>query len=89
MQFDEMGNVKSCEGTPHLMLADSFKRKNADGKRVEIEGEARTAALNAIRENPSLNLIAEDPEAAAILKKFSSKVDELKTQKVGEVVTDL
>ena len=34
-------------------------------------------------------MIAEDPEAAAILKKFSSKVDELKTQKVGEVVTDL
>ena len=27
VEFDEMGNVKSCEGTPHLMLADSFKRK--------------------------------------------------------------
>ena len=89
VEFDEMGNVKSCEGTPHLMLADSFKRKNADGKRVEIQGEARTVALNAIKENPSLNLIAEDPEAAALLKKFSSKVDELKTQTVGEVMTDL
>ena len=89
VEFDDMGNVKSCEGTPHLMLADSFKRKNADGKRVEIQGEARTVALNAIRENPSLNLISEDPEAAAILKKFSLKVDELKTRKVGEVVADL
>ena len=89
VEFDEMGNVKSCEGTPHLMLADSFKRKNADGDRVEIEGEARTVALKAVKDNPSLNVISDDPDAAELLKSFSSKVDELKSQKVGEVLTDL
>jgi 5'-nucleotidase len=89
VEFDEMGNVKSCEGTPHLMLADSFKRKNADGDRVEIEGEARMVALKAVRDNPSLDLIFDDPDAAKLLKSFSSKVDELKSQKVGEVLTDL
>ena len=89
VEFDEMGNVKSCKGRPHLMLADSFKRKNADGDRVEIEGEARMVALKAVRDNPSLNLISDDPDAAILLKSFSSKVDELKSQKVGEVLTDL
>ena len=89
VEFDEMGNVQSCEGTPHLMLADSFKRKNADGDRVEIEGEARIVALKAVRDNSSLNLISDDPDAAELLKSFSSKVDELKSQKVGEVLTDL
>ena len=89
VEFDEIGNVKSCEGTPHLMLADSFKRKNADGDRVEIEGEARTVALKAVKDNPSLNVISDDPDAAELLKSFSSKVDELKSQKVGEVLTDL
>ncbi|MDA9246222.1 NAD nucleotidase [Rhodobacteraceae bacterium] len=89
VEFDEMGNVKSCVGTPHLMLADSFKRKNADGDRVEIEGEARTVALKAVKDNPSLNVISDDPDAAELLKSFSSKVDELKSQKVGEVLTDL
>ena len=89
VEFDEMGNVQSCEGTPHLMLADSFKRKNADGDRVEIEGEARMVALKAVRDNSSLNLISDDPDAAELLKSFSSKVDELKSQKVGEVLTDL
>jgi 5'-nucleotidase len=89
VEFDEMGNIKSCEGTPHLMLADSFKRKNADGDRVEIEGEARTVALKAVKDNPSLNVISDDPDAAELLKSFSSKVDELKSQKVGEVLTDL
>ena len=89
VDFDENGNVKSCKGTPHLMLANSFKRKNADGDRVEIEGEARQAVLQAIADNPSLNLISDDPNATALLKVFSSKVDELKSQKVGEVSTDL
>ena len=89
VEFDEEGNVKSCEGTPHLMLANSFKRKNADGDRVEIEGEARQAVLQAIEDNPSLTLTSDDPNAAALLKGFSSKVDELKSQKVGEVLTDL
>ena len=89
VEFDEIGNVKSCEGTPHLMLADSFKRKNADGDRVEIEGEARTVALKAVKDNPSLNVISDDPDAAELLKSFSSKVDELKSQNVGEVLTNL
>jgi len=89
IDFDENGNVKSCRGTPHLMLANSFKRKNADGDRVEIEGEARQAVLKAIADNPSLNLTSDDPDATALLKVFSSKVDELKSQKVGEVSTDL
>lgn len=89
VEFDESGNVKSCEGTPHLMLADSFKRKNADGERVEIEGEARMVALKAINDNASLNLISDDPKATEILKGFSAKVDELKSQKIGEVLTDL
>ena len=89
IDFDVNGNVKSCRGTPHLMLANSFKRKNADGDRVEIEGEARQAVLQAIADNPSLNLTSDDPDATALLKVFSSKVDELKSQKVGEVSTDL
>ena len=89
VEFDESGNVKSCKGTPHLMLADSFKRKNADGDRVEIEGEARMIALRAINDNATLNLISDDPQATEILKSFSAKVDELKSQKVGEVLTDL
>ena len=89
VEFDESGNVKSCEGTPHLMIADSFKRKNADGERVEIEGDARMVALKAINDNASLNLISDDPKATEILKGFSAKVDELKSQKIGEVLTDL
>ena len=39
VSFDDDGNVTSCSGTPHLLLADSFKRKNAERKRVELTGK--------------------------------------------------
>ena len=32
ISFNEKGEVQSCRGVPHVMLADSFKRKNADGR---------------------------------------------------------
>ena len=35
VSFDKNGNVTGCDGTPHMMLADSFKRNNSEGKRVE------------------------------------------------------
>ena len=43
ISFNDAGEVQSSKGIPHVMLADSFKRKNADGDRVEIEGVARDA----------------------------------------------
>ena len=59
-----------------MMLGDSFKRKNADGDRVEIEGTERQAVLDAINADPKLHLVEGDTDAEALLAGFSSKVDE-------------
>jgi len=83
VDFDASGRVTGCSGTPHMMLADSFKRRNADGDRVELEGDARTAAKRAVAAHPNLTLMAEDVEAAALLAGFSEKVDVLKNTIVG------
>ena len=45
--------------------------------------------MQAIEENPSLNLVSVDENASELLTGFSSKVDDLKSQKVGQVVSDL
>jgi 5'-nucleotidase len=87
--FDDNGNIDSCKGTPHMMLADSFKRKNSEGKRVEIEGDERVETLTFIKNHKSLNLIKDDKAASSLLKTFSEKVDSLKSQKVGNVMSDL
>ena len=49
VQFDELGNVKECSGTPHMMLADSFKRKNSEGDRVELVGNFRKDVILAVQ----------------------------------------
>ena len=89
IEFTNDGVVKTCKGLPHMMLGDSFKRKNADGNRVEIEGVERQKVLDAISADPKLHLIEGDSDAVALLAKFSSKVDKLKAAKIGSVSEDL
>ncbi len=89
VDFSNDGVVETCDGLPHMMLGDSFKRKNADGDRVEIEGTERQAVLDAINADPKLHLVEGDTDAEALLAGFSSKVDELKAAKIGNISEDL
>ena len=67
------------------MLADSFKRKNADGDRVEVEGAARDAIYAQIEADPKLSIVKEDADAAALLASFNVKVEEMRSVKVGRL----
>ncbi len=89
ISFDDAGEVQSCKGFPHVMLADSFKRKNADGDRVEIEGASRKAVYAQIKADPKLSIVEEDADAAALLGSFNVKVEEMRSVKVGNVVENL
>ena len=89
VEFDGNGAVVDCKGTPHMPLADSFKRKNADGDRVELEGADREAVLAAVRAHPNLSITAGDAQVAATLAGFSGRVDELKATVIGQVSSDL
>ncbi|MGB2027309.1 MAG: NAD nucleotidase [Candidatus Puniceispirillaceae bacterium] len=89
LSFNDAGEILSCEGVPHMMLADSFKRKNADGDRVEVEGAARDAIYAAIKADPKLSIVTEDEDAAALLDSFNVKVEEMRAVKVGKVAENL
>ena len=89
ISFNDQGEVTSCQGTPHMMLADSFKRKNADGDRVEIEGAERDAVYAQIKADPKLSIIEGDAKAAALLDTFDTKVEEMRSIKVGTVNENL
>ena len=89
ISFNEDGEVQSCKGIPHLMLADSFKRKNSDGDRVEIEGVERDAVYSQISADPKLSIVEEDASAATLLESFNIKVEEMLSIKVGEVKENL
>lgn len=81
--------VTACKGTPHMPLADSFKRKNADGDRVELEGDTRTAVVEAVTANALLSIVNEDESMKNVVSTYSAEVDNLKTQKIAEASENL
>jgi 5'-nucleotidase len=89
VSFNDAGDVVRCKGVPHMMLADSFKRENAGGDRVEVDGGMRDAIYAAIKSDPKLSIVKEDAAAAEVLEIFNAKVEESRTVKVGEVTEDL
>ena len=89
ISFDEAGRVTDCKGTPHMVLTDSFKRKNADGDRMPVTGDARAAILAAIETHPNLSLVEEDETAAALLAEYAGQVDGLKAQIIGHITEPL
>ncbi|MEL0034387.1 MAG: NAD nucleotidase [Paracoccaceae bacterium] len=89
ISFNDAGDVESCSGLPHVMVADSFKRKNDEGDRVEIEGADRDAVYAQINADPKLSIVEEDEQAASVLASFNEKVEEMQTMKVGVVTENL
>ena len=83
LNFDDKGAVTDCSGTPHMVVADTFKRKDASGDRVEVEGEARTAILDDIASNPNIAIIIENADATNRLASFSGQIDALKQEIIG------
>ena len=89
ISFNDAGDVESCSGLPHVMVADSFKRKNDEGDRVEIEGADRDAVYAQINADPKLSIVEEDAQAASVLASFNEKVEEMQSMKVGVVTENL
>lgn len=90
--FDKDGVVTRCEGTPYLLVGDSFKRKKkvaGKSKKVELQGDEREAVLNAIKADKQLQIVAEDAPTKAKLDEFSGQVDELKKAKIGTAKDEL
>ncbi|BEU04544.1 NAD 5'-nucleotidase [Agarivorans sp. OAG1] len=87
--FDGNGKLESCAGTPHLLLADSFMRKDTNGDRVELTGATRTAVTDAVAANPNLSIVTADANAADLLAIYAEEVDVLKQSVVGDVAQNL
>ena len=87
--FDAQGKVIACGGTPYLVIGDSFKRKNGQRKRVELEGAQRDAVLAEIGANASVLVVAPDTATEAILAGFRTRVQQMAAVPIGEATTTL
>ncbi len=90
VSWDGSGNVTSCDGTPHLLLNDTFERELVEDEgRVELEGDLRDAVLADIAAIDELSIVTPDAAAQEILDGFSGQVDELTLEVIGTVTEDL
>ena len=84
VSFNQAGQVVGCDGTPHLLLGDSFKRTPQGGNsRVELEGAARQAVYDAIDAAAELSIVEPDPVSQAIVEDYAVEVEVLKQTIVG------
>ena len=80
--FDRQGNVVSCDGTPHMIIA----ALDPDG---EASPEQRAQAEALIAAAPELSLVEADPAAQAELDVFAEEVEVLKQTVVATASEDL
>ncbi|MEZ5537397.1 MAG: NAD nucleotidase [Thiolinea sp.] len=89
VSFDADGKVESCSGTPHLLLADSFQRRNVDGDRVELEGTERAAVIADVEATAELSVVTPDAATESLLAGYTDQVDQLSAAKIGTAADDL
>jgi 5'-nucleotidase len=87
--FDDQGHATAAQGKPVLVLADTFKRKNEAGKKVELAGAPREELLALIKANPMTEVVASDSASTTFLGPFSEGVDAMRNDVIGTAVETL
>ncbi|WP_223671161.1 NAD nucleotidase [Kangiella shandongensis] len=82
--FDGDGNIKSCDGTPHLLIGDSLVQND-----VELEGTERQQVIDIIDATPQISIVEPDLAATQTLENFASQVDSLTQQVIGAAAENL
>lgn len=75
--------LESCAGTPHLILGDTFTRKNDDGEDYTLEDDEFTAVQALVNADAQLDIVSDDEEVAAIITDYAEEVDALGETVIG------
>lgn len=87
--FDGEGRVTRAEGRPVLVLGDGFRRKDAGGAKVEVQGADRESLLAFINGNPEAAVVRPDAGAGKFLGPFAQGVEAMRAEVIGEAVQPL
>lgn len=89
LTFDASGRVTSAKGADPLVLADTFKRKDAEGAKVELAGDQRSKLLALLKKNPAAEVINPDAAAAEFLAPYTEGLDALQNEILGSASAPL
>lgn len=89
VQFNSEGEVVACDGTPHLLLGDTFERDDANGDSQSLTGDDLQVVLDIIAATDELGIVVPDPAAQTLLDGYASQLDVLRETVVGIATEDL
>lgn len=86
VEFTADGRVKSCSGTPHLLIGKDFRHKIPEQKSpVVISAEELEGLQKQLQKIPQVSPIKGDEKAHEILHKYSQKIAGLNRQVIGDI----
>ena len=83
VNFNAKQSVDSCSGKEHLLLGETFTRKDAAGKTVTLAGADLDEVKAIIAKDAQLWSLKPDASAEAVLQGYAGKVDALKKEVIG------
>lgn len=89
VEFDGKGRVTSCNGQNVFLLSDTFRRKNAEKKKVEIEGADRRKVMESIKASAIAEVVAPDEAALKLLAPYKEGVKAMEAEVIGEAADSL
>ncbi len=87
--FDDNGHITECSGNAVLLLSDSFRRKNAEGKKVELKGAARDTVMDAVVKSPIAEVVGSDADAVALLAPYKKGLEAMRSEVIGQAAQSL
>ncbi len=83
--FDAQGRVTHCDGTPHILIGDDFRR--ADGK--PLSAEERAALLQQLNATGAFRVTPPSPAALAALEPYARQKQEFTRMTIAQAARDL
>ncbi|WP_218110565.1 5'-nucleotidase C-terminal domain-containing protein [Ostreibacterium oceani] len=84
LNFDDAGALTSCEGTPHLLLGDTFVRDDET-----LTGDALATVQAELAAISGLTMVTPDANAEMVLADYAAQAEELETTVIGNIAENL
>lgn len=87
--FDARGNVTAVTGQPVILVGDTFKRKNEQGKKLVLQGEEKAETVAAVNASPVTEVVGMNSRAQKFLKPYSEGVKAMRSDVIGTAAAAL
>jgi 5'-nucleotidase len=89
VEFDADGILLKCDGVPHLLIADSFRQKNAEHKKVEVNATVKAKIMKIIDTCNNITLTSADKEMSDKLSVYKEQLKKKSDIEIGSATEPL